>query len=134
MLRLYPPAPILLRDIPKDTKLGDTNLPSGTGVTLPIILLHYDHNVWGTDAHEFKPERFAEGILSATKGRFAYVPFGGGTRTCIGQNFAMIEAKLALSMVLQSFSFELSPLYAHAPFLIISLQPQQGVPIILHRL
>lgn len=134
VLRLYPPASVINRSVPKDAKLGNINLPHGTILTVPVMLLHHDPELWGKDSHEFRPERFSEGVSSATKGRFSYIPFGGGPRVCIGQNFAMIEAKVALTMILQRFRFELSSSYMHAPFPIITLQPRHGAPLVLHRL
>ncbi|KAL2476475.1 Cytochrome [Abeliophyllum distichum] len=134
VLRLYPPAPLLLRAPTKPVKLGNTTLPVGVELTLLIGLLHYDPKIWGDDVKEFKPQRFSEGISSATKAQFSFIPFSSGPRICIGQNFAMIEAKMALSMILQKFSFELSPSYVHAPFPVMTLQPQHGAPIVLHKL
>jgi cytochrome P450 len=61
-------------------------------------------------------------------------PLQLGPRICIGQNFALLEAKLAISMVLQCFAFELSPEYAHAPVSILSLHPQHSVLVRLRRL
>lgn len=58
VLRLYPPGAMLMRGIAKDMKLGNTNLPAGVGFILPIILLHYDCEIWGMDAHKFKSEIF----------------------------------------------------------------------------
>lgn len=134
VLRLYPPASMLPQSTTKPVKLGNMDLPKGVGFMLLLGVLHNDPKIWGDDAKEFKPERFSDGILSATKGQFSFIPFGLGPRMCIGQHFAMLEAKLALSMILQRFSFELSPSYAHAPFAIMTLQPQFGVSLLLHKL
>ncbi|KAL4575541.1 hypothetical protein LXL04_022388 [Taraxacum kok-saghyz] len=119
VLRLYPPAMILGRMIHEDVKLGNLTLPAGTCIQVNTLLLQSDHDIWGDDAKEFNPERFSEGVSKATKGQTAYIPFGGGPRICIAQNFALIEAKTALVMILQRFSFELSPSYSHTPHVVI---------------
>ncbi|KAL4382032.1 11-oxo-beta-amyrin 30-oxidase [Arachis hypogaea] len=134
VLRLYPPVLFFNRRVQKDIKMQNLSLPAGVKVTLPILLIHHDRELWGDDATEFKPERFSEGIAKATKGRLSYFPFGWGPRICIGQNFSLMEAKIFLTLLLQRFTFELSPAYAHAPFVFLTLKPMHGAQIILHKL
>lgn len=135
VLRLYPGVSALYRMSTKETRVAGINLPEGTLIIMPILALHHDQDTWGEDALEFNPQRFSHGVSNATSnGQVSYFPFGGGPRICIGQNFAMLEAKIALVMILQRFSFVLSPSYSHAPQSIITLQPQFGAHLILGKL
>lgn len=134
VLRLYPPVVVLFRHTCKPTKIKGYLIPAGVDVQVQTIHIQHDEEYWGEDAQEFNPERFSGGVSRASKNQNAFSSFGWGPRICIGQNFAIIEAKMALAMILQNFSFELSPSYVHAPFTVITLQPQHGAPIILRRL
>ncbi|KAF6140528.1 hypothetical protein GIB67_035555 [Kingdonia uniflora] len=134
VLRLYPPAVHQFRHTYKEMKIGGITLPAGVELMLPTLLINHNPELWGEDAEKFRPDRFSEGIMNASKNQGAFLPFGWGPRICLGQNFALIEAKMALAMILQHFSFQLSPTYAHAPYTIITLQPQHGAQVILHRI
>nr|BAN19928.1 cytochrome P450 [Echinochloa phyllopogon] len=129
VLRLYPPAIAFSRKTYKEMEIGDATYPAGVILELPVLHIHHDPDIWGSDVHEFRPERFAEGIAKASRDRLAFFPFGWGPRICIGQNFALLEAKIALSMMLQSFEFELAPSYTHAPRTVIMLHPMHGAQI-----
>ncbi|XP_027774351.1 11-oxo-beta-amyrin 30-oxidase-like [Solanum pennellii] len=121
------------RVLGETTKLGNITLPCGVQVNIPTLFVHRDQEIWGNNANEFNPERFSEGVASSTDGKFGYFTFGFGPRVCIGQNFAMLEAKVALAMFLQHFTFEISPSYVHAPYLVVTLQAQYGAQVILRK-
>ncbi|KAK8654627.1 hypothetical protein V6N13_107234 [Hibiscus sabdariffa] len=129
-LRLYPPTIATIRRAKVDAELGGYIIPRGTELMIPILALHHDHTIWGSDANEFYPPRFSKGVARAAKDPVGFIPFGLGVRTCIGQNLAILQAKLALSIILQRFSFRLAPSYKHAPTVLMLLYPQYGAPII----
>ncbi|XP_071689849.1 cytochrome P450 CYP72A219-like [Rutidosis leptorrhynchoides] len=136
VLRLYPPVIMLSRATTKETKLGNMMIPPGMQLALAMIHINHDREIWGEDVNEFKPERFSEGVLNATylKGPTSFFPFSYGPRVCIGQNFAMAEAKATIAMILQRFSFELSQSYKHAPFPVFTMPPQFGVHLIIRNI
>ncbi|WCJ22077.1 Cytochrome P450 CYP749A22 [Euphorbia peplus] len=129
-LRLFAPITMLAREVEKGSRLGKIRAPSRMDILIPPLAIHHDTQVWGKDAHMFKPERFEQGVAKATNNNIAaFVPFGLGPRNCVGMNFAMAELKLALSMILQRYSFTLSPNYVHSPAIIVGICPLKGVPI-----
>ncbi|KAL2892606.1 hypothetical protein RDABS01_008515 [Bienertia sinuspersici] len=130
-LRLYPPGVFAARTPLEDAKLKDIQVPKGIDIQIPIALVHHDPNLWGADASEFNPERFANGIAGACKTPQAYIPFGLGSRVCLGQNFAMAELKVILSLILLKFSFSLSPDYQHSPAFRLLIEPEHGLTMII---
>lgn len=129
-LRLYPPAARLIRKAYKAIELGQFSLPKDAALSISILAMHHNEKFWGPDANLFKPERFAAGVSKAAVNPNAFLPFSLGPRNCVGQNFAMLEAKSVLAMILQRFSFSLSPSYKHAPTIVLTIQPQHGMQII----
>jgi cytochrome P450 len=135
VLRLYSPLPAVHRRTYKPMELGGVRYPAGVVLVLPLLCIHHDRDAWGPDADEFRPERFAEGVARASGDRQpAFFSFGGGPRTCVGQSFALLEAKMGLAMILRSFAFELSPSYSHAPISVPLLKPEHGAQVTLRKL
>jgi PHYB activation tagged suppressor 1 len=131
-LRLYPPAVATIRRAKVDVTLGGGELaiPRDTELLIPIMAMHHDARFWGADAAQFNPARFAGGAARAATHPLAFIPFGLGSRMCVGQNLAILEAKLTLAVLLQRFEFRPSPKYVHAPTVLMLLYPQYGAPVI----
>ncbi|KAK6115826.1 hypothetical protein DH2020_008095 [Rehmannia glutinosa] len=129
-LRLYPPAVALMRQTPHNVKLGSLNVPAGTQFYFAMTAVHHDTEIWGDDANEFNPLRFAE----PRKHMASFFPFGLGPRICVGQNLAVVEAKIILAMILRQYTFVISPSYVHAPMQSMTLQPQFGVQLLFSRI
>lgn len=129
-LRLYCPVIRSARQSAKDMNLGGLLIPKGITLTIPFAIIHRNKGLWGDDANEFNPLRFENGIAKAAKHPNALLAFSIGPRACVGQNFAMMEAKIVIAMILQRFSFSLSPDYKHKPADMLTLQPQCGLPIV----
>lgn len=104
-MRLYPPAHSVLREAVNDDTIGGYRIPSGATIRMSQWIIHRDPRFY-TDAKAFRPERWAE-ENSADRHRFAYFPYGGGSRRCIGDQFAMLESKLVIATLAQRFRLEL---------------------------
>ncbi|KAG0490960.1 hypothetical protein HPP92_007823 [Vanilla planifolia] len=127
-LRLYPPATLLPRMAFEDMKLGELHIPKGLSIWIPVLAIHHDKNIWGKDANMFNPERFATRSFAMTR---HFLPFASGPRNCVGQAYAMMEAKVILAMLLSNFNFAISKNYRHAPVNVLTLRPKHGVPVYL---
>jgi len=101
-LRLYPPAWAILRESEKAVDLLGDRFPNNSSFLISPYAIHRNDGVFG-DASAFRPERFADGHDAWP--RFAYFPFGGGARGCIGSQFAMLEAVLILGTLASRFRF-----------------------------
>lgn len=103
-LRIMPPAGIMLREVTEDTTLGGYFAPKGLVCMLNVFALHHDEDYW-EDPERFDPDRFlAERVKK--RHHYAWMPFSIGPRQCIGNNFAMLEMRMMLAVILQKLHFE----------------------------
>ncbi len=123
-LRLYPPIHIGNRRVAEDMEFTEGKVPAGERMFYSIYLTHRDPEIW-ENAEQFCPDRFSHGRKTPP---FAYVPFGGGPRACIGAAFGQAEARIVMTRLLQTFSFEHSStthhIHAHMG---ATLEPRPGV-------
>ncbi|KAK8346345.1 hypothetical protein V6Z11_A07G209500 [Gossypium hirsutum] len=133
-LRLYLPVAVVSREALEDIKFGEIFVPKGVNIWMMVLALHTDPEIWGEDAYRFNPDRFSNGIKGACKLPQVYMPFGVGPRVCLGQNLAMVELKLLMSLLLSNFSFSLSPNYTHSPVLRLVIERENGVHILVKKL
>jgi cytochrome P450 len=132
-MRLYPPAWGVGRRALEDFEVGGYKVPAGTNVFLLQWVTHRDARFF-PEPERFDPERWRDDPIRKGKiPRFAYFPFGGGPRVCIGAGFAMMEATLLLATIAQRYRFTLAPEAVVAPFFSITLRPKYGLPMQLHR-
>jgi gibberellin 13-oxidase len=129
-LRLYPAGAVVSRQALRDVTLGGVRVPAGVNIYVPVSTMHLDPELWGADAREFDPGRFADDHQRQRQPH-AYLPFGAGARTCLGQAFAMAELKVLLALVLSRFRLALSPAYVHSPALRLIVEPEHGVRLLL---
>jgi cytochrome P450 len=129
-MRLYPPAWGMARVAIEDTEIGGYPIPKGCGVSLAQWVVHRDPR-WYDAPLEFRPGRW-EGDFLRRLPRFAYFPFGGGPRQCIGNSFATMEATLLLATIAQQFRVRMVPDYPAVPIPSITLRPRYGIRATLH--
>ncbi len=124
-MRLYPPAWIIGRKSIKEDKLGNYEVPSKQNFLICPYVLHRNEQYW-ENPEAFIPERFLP-ENSKNRVKNTYLPFGGGPRMCIGNNFALMEIQVVLTMLLQRFRVEPVPGKEAEPEALITLRPKKGV-------
>jgi cytochrome P450 len=130
-MRLYPPLPITIRQALNDDVLDGYPVKAGSSIFVNFYALHHNPDVWD-NPEGFEPERFMPG-RDGGRHRYAYAPFGGGPRQCIGNNFALMEGVLALAMMSQKYEFNLCPGTDIRPHMPGTLRPRGGVPVMVKR-
>jgi cytochrome P450 len=130
-LRKYPPAWIGARKSIDPYEFAGHTVPGGAYVAYSSWVSHHLPHVF-PEPEQFRPERFApEAKASLPKG--AYVPFGAGSRICIGMRFGQLEVKAIASALLERFDFELEPGYVLRTRQMPTIGPRDGVPLIVRR-
>jgi retinoid hydroxylase len=105
-MRVLPPVGGAFRELTQDVEHGGFRLHEGWIVSMSPGLAHGDESVW-TDPQRFDPERWMPGRAEHERHPFAWIPFGGGPRRCLGEHFAMLEMQLVLALLLRGYAWEL---------------------------
>lgn len=128
-MRLLPPAYSFGRQAIVDTEIAGYSIPKGTEVTVFSYFIHRDPRFW-SEPERFMPERFSPENEKHIP-RYAYLPFGGGPRICIGNSFASMEARLLLATIAQRFQLRLKPGFQVEFDPLITLRPKHGLMMTL---
>ncbi len=131
-LRLYPPTPLLSRKAIAGDEVQGYPIAANSMIMISPYAVHRHPALW-EEPERFDPERFTP-ERAAARSAYAYFPFGGGPRICIGNNFAMMEAQLILSTVAQRYQLRLIPGHPVEPQMVVTLRPRYGLPMTLHPL
>ncbi|GAB4022994.1 cytochrome P450 [Spirosoma koreense] len=129
-LRLYPPAWIMSRLALGDDHIGPYTIPANNTALVCPYLLHRDPANW-SDPERFNPDRFAPGGEKDQLPSYAYLPFGGGPRLCIGNQFALMEMQILLAMLVREFSIQAVPNQRIMPKPLITLRPHRPIKAFL---
>ena len=126
-MRLFPPAPGIGRQPNDAMTLAGMQISVRTRVHIPIFALHRNVRLWDNPT-AFDPDRLAADKVKA-RSRYAFLPFGGGPRVCIGNTFATMEIMLILSTIAQTFRFTLLPDQDVSILPALSLRPRNGIRV-----
>jgi cytochrome P450 len=124
-LRLYPPAAGFAREPIEDVHIGGYDVPKGSLVTVNTFALHHDPRFFD-EPERFNPDRFSAGWEERIP-RYAFLPFGGGPRVCIGNGFAMMEARLILATMVPRCQLTLEPGQDIVPMQLVTVRPKHGI-------
>ncbi len=124
-LRIYPPVFTLNREALGGDRIGPLEIGRGDLVSMSPYVTHRNPKLW-PEPERFDPERFAPKQVAA-RPKFAYFPFGGGPRICIGANFALIEARLILATLMQRYRLRLVPGHPVVPHAVLTLRTRYGL-------
>jgi cytochrome P450 len=128
-MRMYPAAWGVTRATAEDVTLGGYAIPKERVLFINVIGMHYDPQYF-PEPEEFMPERFSpENEKNIPK--YAYIPFGGGPRVCIGNSFAMLEARILLATLAQRFHVALMPGFEVVPDRQFTLKPKYGMQMVV---
>lgn len=130
-MRLYPPAWAVSRTAMGDDEIGGYHIPANSEILLLPYVTHRHPQFW-EEPEQFDPERFTP-ERATQRPKFAYFPFGGGPRQCIGNNFALTEAQLVLAVVAQQYRLTLVPGHPIEPEPSITLRPRYGIMVTLEQ-
>ncbi len=123
-MRLYPPVGLLARTVVAEDELCGRRMRPGEILFLPIWALHR-HEMWWEQPAVFDPDRF-DAATGPKRDKYQYLPFGAGPRVCVGADFAMMQAKIILSTLIQKFRFRPAGPPPH-PVMTMTVRPEPGV-------
>lgn len=131
-LRLYPPIPTVARTAAQEDAIRGHRIPAGGNIVLLPWLTHRDPR-WWPDASKFMPERFLKGADKADRPKYAYFPFGGGPRFCMGAGLALLQGPLILATLAQKYRMHVSDNHKVRPRAKITIMPDGGLPVTIER-
>ena len=124
-MRLYPPVHTTARMASGEDRIGGVRVPPGATIAISPYVTHRNPNLW-PEPERFNPERFHP-AAAAQRHRFAYLPFGGGPRICIGNSFALAEAQVIVAAIAQRYRVRLAPGHKVKPIGLLTLRPKDGI-------
>jgi len=130
-MRMYPPIYIIAREAVEDFSIDNYIVPGGSIILMSPYLIHHDSR-FHPEPMKFNPHSWAE-TLGGQPSQYEYFPFGGGPRSCIGQNFAWLEGVLVLASIAQFWRMELVPNHPVELNQLINLRPKYGMMMKLNR-